>query len=1013
MSAGAGGNGDGAVRRLPRRDRVARRRWTPLLVAAAVVLFLARRVAGFYTDVLWFDSVGFGDVLWRQLWAQVGLGVVAGLLIAAIVVGNLLLARKLAPAYRIPTAEEAVIERYREALLPLARAVILGVGAVVGLLFGLAIAGNWETVLLWLNGGQFGLTDPHFKRDIGWFVFTLPLYSLVNSWLSTVLTFTILLTAAAHYVFGGIRPQAPGQRVTPAANVHLSVLLALFVAVRGWGFWLNQYLLSYSERGQVTGLSYTDVAAQLPAYRLLVVIAAVCVVLFVLNIRYRNYLLPVAGVGILLIAAVVLSGIYPAVVQRLQVAPQELEREEPYIERNLEMTRYGYGLEEVETSQFAANAELTASQVTENRATLESVRLWDPATLQVTYQQLQAFRPYYEFTDVDVDRYTIDGVPRQVLVGARELDSSQIPEQARTWQNERLVYTHGYGYAASPASAATAQGQPQYVARDIPTTGEDALLVENPRIYFGEQSPEYSIVRTDAEELDYPLESGEASFERTTYDGTGGVTVGSPLRRFAFALHFGEPNFVLSGLIRPDSRVLYNRDAKDRVARVAPYLKLDHDPYAVAVDGRIKWVLDAYTTTDMLPYSERAELGDLTRVDQRVFRAVQGADGRPIITERVVSVPGIEGEANYIRNSVKAVVDAYDGTVTLYVRDPDDPVLQAWQRAFPGTYTPLAEAGEELQAHFRYPEDLFRVQSSVYSTYHMRNPAEFYAKEDAWAIPGDAALRANLADDNVTEAERTKPQRPYYLLLRLPGETDEEFALIQPFIPAGGQRRNMIGYLAGRSDPDVYGEMRAFTFPPNRTVFGPEQVQARIDADEEVSEQITFWDSSGSRVSRGNLLVLPIEDSLLYVQPLFLQADQNSIPELKKVVVALGDNVVMDDTLAGGLATLFGEAVDLEPPGGDGEPAGPAEPGEPGDGGVTDPRVADLVRRALERFADAETALREGDLGAYQEATQEAEALLRQAQTLLDGGSPAPEETLPPDAASEAPSPSTTEDAPG
>lgn len=997
------GPGDGErFRRVPDDEEAPRRRrrWLPqLTIAVVTIVLLAGRVATFYTDVLWFDSIGFGPVLWRQLGAELSVGAAAGLIVAAVVAGNLLLARRLAPAYRIPTEQEAVVERYREVFGPYARPLLLGIAVIVGLVFGLSMASSWDTVLLWGNAVPFGRTDPHFGRDIGWFVFSLPFYELLNSWLSTILTLTLLLSAGAHYIFGGIRPQAPAQRVTPAANVHLSVLLAVFVGLRGWGFYLNQFMLSYSERGQVTGLSYTDVNAQLPAYRLLIIIAAVCVVLFLLNIRYRNYLLPGAGVGILVVAAVLLAGVYPAVVQRLRVAPQELERETTYIQRNLDMTRFGFGLEDVETSSFAANAQLSAAQVSDNRATLESVRLWDPATLQATYQQIQALRPYYEFSDVDIDRYEVDGSVRQVLLSVRELNADKIPEQARTWQNTHLVYTHGYGYAASPASASSQQGQPLFVARDIPPTGDPNLVMDNPRVYFGEGSPRYSIVRTDAEELDYPLESGEASFERTTYDGEGGVVLGSTLRRLAFALRFGEPNFVLSALINDDSRVLYNRDITDRVHRVAPYLKLDHDPYAVAIDGRIKWVLDAYTTTDMVPYSERVELGDLTQVDRRAFRPVQLTSGEVVLRETVESAPGIEGRTNYIRNSVKAVVDAFDGTITLYVRDPDDPVLQAWDKVFPGTLTPMDQASEEIQAHLRYPEDLFRTQSSIYTTYHMRNPAEFYAKEDAWAIPRDAALQANLGSASTAAA---KPLRPYYLLLRLPGEDTEEFALIQPFIPTGEERRNLIGYLAGRSDPDVYGELRAFTFPPNRTVFGPEQVQSRIDADGAVSEQITFWDSSGSRVSRGNLLVLPIEDSLLYVQPLFLQADQTSIPELKKVIVVLGDTIVMRDTLAEALSALFGAAVDVRPPGEPTQPETGGEEGEQPPSATLDPRVADLMRRALARFADAEEALREGRLGEYQEATDDAEQLLREAQQLVEpGASGAPSATPTPTPAEE------------
>ena len=971
------------------------------VIGVVVLVMVASRVATFYTDILWFNSIGFAEVFWRALTARFGLGVVAGVLVAAVVIGNLLLVRKLAPAYRIPAPGEEVVERYREAFLPFARPLLITAGLLVGLLSGLSMVNQWDVVLLWLNGGEFGRADPQFGRDVGWYVFTLPFQRLINSWLSTTLIITILLSAGAHYLFGGIRPQAPAQRVTPAANVHLSVLLALLVGVRGWRFWLDQFLLSYSDRGQVTGLSYTDVNAQLPAYRLLVVISAVCVVLFLLNIRYRNYLLPGAGLGILVVAAVVLSGVYPTIVQRLQVAPQELPRERDFIARNLAETRWAYGLEDVQSSPFPANSQLSADAVEDNSRTLESIRLWDPATLQNTYQQLQEFRPYYDFRDVDVDRYTVEDQLQQVMISVREISDEDLPAEAQTWQNRRLVYTHGYGLVSSDVSTAGNDGQPIFLARDIPPAGIEQFEIENPRIYFGENSPQYSIIGTTEQELDYPVEG--APPETHTYAGEDGVDVGGFTRRLAFALRYGEPNFVLSNLITADSKVMFNRKVRDRVQAVAPYLKLDHDPYPVAVDGRIKWVIDAYTTTDMIPYSQRVDMGDLTLSEQRVLVEERQQDGTIALVESMEPVPGVDGVSNYIRNSVKAVVDAYDGTITLYAMT-DDPLLDAWSRVFPGTITPVAEASDDLQRHFRYPEDMFRIQSGLFRTYHIPEADEFYTKEDAWNLPRDAALAANQA----TQAT-PRPLRPYYLLMRLPGEENEEFALIQPFTPA--ERKNLIGWLAGRSDGDDYGQLRSYVMPPNRTVFGPEQIQARIDQDDRVSQQITLWNQSGSRVIYGNLLVIPVEDSLLYAQPLFLRAEQSDIPELRKVILVFGDRVIMENTLAAALGELFGEAAPAVEPPVDDPGVTPAEPDDDGDAeppspieGPTDPRITALIREALDHFANAEEALREGDLGRYQEETAAAEEALRRADALAGGQDPDAPPAPGGDAATEAPS---------
>ena len=989
-----------------------RRRWWLIvgLVALLVILFGAR-LATFYTDVLWFNAVGFAPVFWTLLTTQFGLGLVTGLVMAALLAGNLLLARRVAPVYRIPSEGEENVERYRRALEPFARAVLLAVAVVIGILSGLSMAPRWSTFVLWANAQEFGRVDPQFGRDLGFFVFELPFLTLLNSWLFTALALTILLTVLAHYVFGGIRPQSPGQKLTPQANVHLSILLALLVGVRAWGFWLDRYMLSYSPRGQVTGLSYTDVNAELVALQLLTFIAAACVVLFLINIRVRGFLFPTAGVAILVIAAVVLSGIIPAIVQRIQVDPEELAREEEYISRNLELTRYAFGIDNVATESFAAGSALSPEEVRDNARTLEAIRLWDPITLEQTYRQLQELRPYYDFNDVDVDRYQFaeqDGATSQVMISVRELSTVDLADTAQTWQNERLEFTHGFGLVSSSVSLRRENGQPVFFAQDIPPEGVEEFEIENPRVYYGEALPDYSLVDTAVNELDYARPNEEP--QRFRYDGEGGVGVGSPLRRLAFSLRFAEPNVVLSGLINDESKVMFNRNIRDRVEMVAPYLEFDNDPYPVAVDDRIKWILDGYTMTNMVPYSERVDLSDLTSSVRREFRTVLGPNGEPQVREVTVRHPGLPGQANYIRNSVKAVVDAYDGSVELYVVDEEDPILRAWRDIFPDSFTPMSEVTDELLAHFRYPEDMFRVQAGMYETYHIPTARAFYNKEDAWELPVDAPFVANQSDvaaENRVESDL----RPYYLQMRLPGEEDDEFALIQPFTPT--DRPNLIAWLAGRSDPEHYGELKAYVMPPNITVFGPSQIQARINQDDRVSQQVTLWDASNSDVIYGNLLVIPVEDSLLYAQPLFLRSESSDIPELRRTVLVFGDQLVMEPTLEDALLALFGEAApENAPPPGVDVPDDPAEPGagEPGtdddvprEPEAVDPRVASLIEQAAEAFADANSALQDGDLAGYAESAARAQELIREAQALVSGeplpasgASPSPESTAAP-----------------
>lgn len=987
-----------------------RRRW-PLTLFGLVVLLavIGPRLAAFYTDILWFESVGYSERFFSLLTTRFGLGIASGLGMAALVAVNLTLAVRLAPAFRMPSEAEEVIERYRVAIQPYSRFAVILVTVVMGLLAAGALVGEWQTYLLWANGDAFGIEDPQFGRDLGFFVFDLPFYALINGWLFGALAVTLLLTAGAHYLFGGIRPQAPGQKITSGANVHLSVLLASLIAVRAWGFWLDRFQLSYSDRGVVTGLSYTDVNATLRGLTLLTAIAAVCVVLFLANIRQRGWVLPSAGVGILLVASLVLGGAYPAAIQALQVNPQELPRERPFIERNLDYTRYAYAIEDVGDSltdgqgqvsyeRFPADTDLTAQQVNDNAGTLEAIRLWDPATLQNTYNQLQQLRPYYEFQDVDVDRYRINDDLQQVMVSVREISIDNLQEPS--WQNRALVFTHGYGVVASTVSTAASNGQPEFLSRDIPNAGVAELDLEQPRIYFGENTPVYSIVGATEDEFDFET---EAEQQRNRYDGEDGVRIGGLVNRIAFALRYGEPNILLSGLIQSDSRVLFNRDVRQRVQEIAPFLQLDHDAYPIVVDGRVKWIQDAYTTTAMVPYSQRIDLGQISAITERRTVLIQQPDGSLVPQERVVNLQSLSGEANYIRNSVKAVVDAYDGTVELYITAPEDPLIQAWDRAFPGTLIPGDEVPEDIRAHFRHPEDMFRVQAAMLERYHIPTADGFYNASDEWELPADSAFVEN--NEGQGSIERTFP--PTYQLIRLPGDEEEDFSLIQPFNPV--DRQVLAAYMAARGNPDELGQIRILQMPPTETVFGPEQVFARINQDAEVSELVTLLSQGGSQVQYGNLIVVPIEDSLLYSLPLFLKADQFDIPELRRVVLVYGDQVVMRDNLNEALEELFGELPDvlddvvalpedpddaaLDPVDIPGELEDPDATDEPADPDVDaappidlDADTQELIAQALEAFAAADEALAAGDLGEYQSQVARAEELLRQVEASLAEG---------------------------
>ncbi len=895
-------------------------------------------MAGIAVDLWWFDEVGYREVFTTILSTHLLTGAVGAVVLGVLVAINLHIARKMRPLFLPSTPQQAQVERYRELVDPYLPWVIAGISVLFAASSGLALSLEWETVLLWRNGVDTGVLDPQFGRDIGYYLFDLPMWSLLQEWLLTSLVLTTMLTVGAHYLLGGIRPENPGEKIMPNVKGHLSGLFAVVLAVWAWGYWLDRFMLNYSPRGTVTGASYTDVNAELRALEILLVMAVLAIGLVLYNIRKRGFLLPGAAVGLLLVGSIFLQGAYPAAIQRLQVEPQELARERPYIERNLEATRLAYGLDEVELRPFEVRNDLNAQQVADNEATLVNTRLWDDELLSTTYAELQALRPYYRFNDVDIDRYVIDGEVRQVMLSTRDLRQEDLPASAQNWQNQALTYTHGYGVVASQVNIASEDGQPVFLASDIPPQGESELVPSvEAGIYFGDEgSPTFNIVNSDQDELDYEEPRSQQQVP-TRYDGLGGVELSSFTRRLAFAIEFGDTNILLSNLIRDDSRLLRLRDVADRVGEVAPYLTLDRDPYPVVLEGRVLWVQDAYTTSQWYPYSQFGQL-DAQRGPQFV---------------------------NYVRNSVKAVVDAYDGTVQLFSIDPDDAMLQAWSAAFPSSFQPMSELPAGLEAHFRYPQDLFELQSKVYATYHIPGVDAFFSKADEWDIPPDAAAVQNGA----TSATAAPDLEPYYLLMRLPGETEEEFVLIQPYLASN--RPNMVSWLAARSDPGHYGELFAVQFPSDSEILGMSQVQARIEQEDAIANYITVRQGAGSRVIRGNMLVLPIEQSIVYVEPLFLQGDGSDIPELARVVLVMGNRVVFEETLAEAIASLVGGVLPEVPGGPVGEPSTPGVPDVDAD--------PELLQDALAAFARADAALARGDLGAYQELIDEAQDLIRAA----------------------------------
>ena len=881
--------------------------WSAIIAGALFIgMPLLTWAAGVWVDWQWFSDLGQLSVFTTRIVSQLAVGSVFAVLTFLVLFTSMRVARRMAPRAAsvafpqgMPEQVQMVLELLRGKMNPVIDFAILGSSLVLAFLNGLSMSAHWETLRLSLSTVPFGLADPQFGRDVSFFVFSLPAYILICDWLTGLLLLTIALTFVVHVVDGAVQPWARLNGFAPHVKAHLSVLMALLVATWGFRYWINIWQLDFSPVGQIVGASYSDVHAQLPAYRILIVVSLMTAVALLLNIRYKGWRLPMVSLGVWLTASIVLGAVWPAVVQRFVVSPNEAAAEAPYIERNISMTRKAFGLDEVKGKQFAAAESLTAKDVVAERRTLSNVRLWDPSIVAQSYSQLQSIRPYYEFPDVDVDRYTVDGKQQQVLVSAREMNSELLPDQAQTWVNRHLVYTHGFGLVMSSVSESDARGMPKFIIGEVPPRTTTDLETKEPRIYFGESTKDYVIVDAGIKEFDYPQGDKNAEYE---YKGTRGVQIGSILSRAAWALHLGSSQILFSEYVKPESRVLLRRDLTTRLNELAPWLEYEKDHYPVLVDGRIVWVIDAYTSSEFFPYSEM--------------------------------LPGTK--TNYLRNSVKVTVDAFDGTTTFYAFDEKDPVLAAWRKVFPTLVVSGDKIPTEIREHFRYPEGLFSAQAEIYRTYHMTDPRVFYNKEDQWEIPGE---------------RQGKKMDPFFVLMTLPEESDEHFYIMQPYTPRN--RDNMIGWVAANSDPEKYGERTVYQFPKERVVLGPEQIRAQINQDSIISPQLSLWSQRGSNAIFGNMLVIPIKDSIVYIQPLYLQAEQTAIPELTRVIVVYADKVEMERTLEAALLKVFGEE-----PSSSVDTTGTAGGGQAGSGGVTNATAArKLFSEALEAQTKGDWAL--------------------------------------------------------
>ncbi|MEW1658458.1 MULTISPECIES: UPF0182 family protein [unclassified Streptomyces] len=949
------------------RIRVGRpsRRFRTLLMTLGVLAVLAMlfvMFSGFWTDWLWYRSVHFSSVFTTTLWTKIGLFFTFGIVMAIAVGINIWLAHRLRPPLAAMSMEQQSLDRYRMGIAPFKKWALVAVTAVIGLIAGASASGEWRTWLQWVNRVPFGTTDPQFHKDVSFYAFDLPWYRFLLSFGFACAVLSLVAAALTHYLYGGLRLTSPGSRATAAATGHLSVLLGLFVSLKAVAYWLDRYGLAVKSSGlksadNWTGLRYVDANAYLPAKTILFFIAAICAVLFFATLWRRTWQLPVIGFGLMVLSAVLIGGLYPAIVQKFQVQPNEQAKEAPYIKNNIKATRDAYDVQDAEVTPYKGNYKPVTKEdrqrLRDAADTTASMRLLDPNVVSPAFQQQQQVRAYYQFpSTLDVDRYKDqDGKEQDTVIGLRELNIAGIPE--RNWINDHFKYTHGYGAVTAKGTETAEGGGPDYTQANLPSRGQ--LPPHEQRIYYGEKTTQYSIVGGPQKELDYSDDSGEKSYR---YQGKSGVSLANPINRAAYAVAFGEPQILYSGAIGDGSRILYNRTPKERVESVAPWLTIDGDAYPAVIDGRIQWIVDAYTTSNGYPYASRTTLGDST------------ADS---LTNGQRAVVAQQNQVNYIRNSVKATVDAYDGTVKLYQWDTKDPVLKTWMKAFPGTVEKKSAISPELKAHLRYPQDLFKVQRQLLTTYHVTDPGTFYTGSERWQIPSDPTTKSGNAVP------------PYYLSMKMPDQKDQAFSLTTTFTP--NKKDNLGAFMAVDADANSadYGKIRLLKLPAQTPVPGPQLAQSKFNSDPTIANELNILKKFGdSEIEYGNLLTVPLDGGLLYVEPVYLRGANTNYPLLKKVLVSYGDNKpVLENSLKDALDVVFGKKA----------PSTGTSPENPPGGEQTgeQPPAGQSVQQALsdaeKAYDEGEKARVAGDWAAYGDAQKKLKAALdRAAKASQKGG---------------------------
>ncbi|MFJ2620550.1 UPF0182 family protein [Glutamicibacter sp. NPDC087344] len=938
-----------------------------VVILVAVFVFLSN----FYADILWFNQLGYSEVYWTERIAKLVIFVIALILMAVPMWFSMRSAYKRRPVYAPDGGRADSMSRYQTQLEPVRRFLMIGIPLVVGIFAAVAVAGQWKTILLFLNRTSWGSTDPQFNMDLSFFMFSLPFIALINGFLISVVLLSGVAGLLTHYLYGGIRVEERGGiTIGKAARVHTAIVVAVFLLLQAVNFWIGQYETLTDQGGRVAGALYRDVHAVIPAQMILAIVAVLIAITFIVAAINGRWRLPLIGTAMLVITMIVASGVYPYLVQQFQVVPSQRQLESPYIERNIEMTRKAYGLDNIEVTQYDATVTTEKNALAEETATTANIRLLDPNLVSAAFAQLQQFRGYYTFADtLNVDRYEIDGKVEDTVIAAREVNVSPTD----TWVNQHISYTHGYGLVAAYGNRVAAGGRPDFMLGGIPTNGTLASDGDyEPRIYFGENSPQYSIVGGPEEgwsdrELDRPSTSGDTQDTRYTFSGDGGPNVGNMFNRVVYSLKFASTDLLLSQDVNSDSQILYDRDPRERVSKVAPYLTLDSNAYPAIVDGRVQWIIDGYTTSNDFPYSQQQQLS--SAVSDSLTNAQD--------------LNALNGRVNYLRNSVKATVDAYDGKVKLYAWDNEDPLLKSWQAIFPNTIQPMEEMSAELMDHVRYPEDMFKVQREVLSTYHVDDAGTFYEANDAWAVPNDP-----------TTSNANVKQPPFYLSLKMPTQDEATFSLTSTFIPASsasGQQRNvMFGFFAANADAGTdagtrsedYGKLRLLELPTDTAVPGPGQAQQNFDTNTNVTRELNLLRQGASEVKNGNLLSLPVGGGILYVQPVYVQSSgTTSYPTLRKVLVAFGDQVGFADTLAEALDQVFGGdsgAVTGETGNGSGEEPSEGETGA--ESTQTDAqKLSEALNAANAAIKAGQEALAENDFAAYGQSQKDLEAALQKA----------------------------------